>query len=313
MKRPSNLKSALSETPNLLGLASAFALSAAFLNPLPLMAGLALEAGYLLFAPDSKWYNGLLEKRYQLEVERRRADLKKRVFPFLSPKEQIRYNRLEENRANIQPIDRDRPFLRDVLKKLDYLLEKYLLFAAKRLEFQNYLIHVHEQVIPERAPAVPAQFDLGSKKGKKGAPPPSPPSSDDTEGLEAWAKAIVDDVQDFYRNENDRLNRQSVDEENLHNKALLDKRIEIMNRRALYVQQIADIFDNLTNQMKLMEDTLGLISDEIRARSPEQVIAEIDSVVSQSDILTEALSEMTPFDEMPVAQGASRLYNLPNK
>ena len=309
MKRPSNVKTAISETPNLFGLASAFALSAAFLTPLPLMVGLAVEAGYLLFAPDSKWYNRVLERRYQAEVDKRREELKNRVFPFLSPIERGRYVRLENSRHAMQPAEDERPYLRGVMRKLDYLLEKYLLFAAKRLEFQNYLLHVRQQGIEETD--APPQFEIKGKKDRQASRVSEPPPSGDMDELDAWAKGIVKEVQAFYQQETDRLNKQSMEEENPHNQALQEKRIEIMTRRSLYVQMIADIFDNLSNQMRLMEDALGLIGDEIRARSPEQVIAEIDTVVNQSDALTEALRDMSPFDEMPVAKGGEELYNLP--
>jgi hypothetical protein len=62
-----------------------------------------------------------------------------------------------------------------------------------------------------------------------------------------------------------------------------------------------------------MEDTFGLINDEIRARSPEQVLADIEDVVSQSDSLTETLQDVSPFDQMPVAAGAGKLYDVPGQ
>lgn len=310
MRRPSNLKSAFSETPNLVGVATLVAASAAMLNPLPLLVGLAAEAGYLLFAPDSKWYNRLLETRYQTEVDRRREELKKKVFPLMSQAEQVRFMRLEENRASIQPTEAERPYLRDVLRKLDYLLEKFLLFAGKRHEFQNYLKNVREEILADAPPL----FELpssGGGGGKKSKPPiVGMPKSDDPAQLDAWAKQVVQDVQAYYADESDRLTKQTVVEENLHNQALIEKRIEIIGRRSQYVQRIAEIFSNLTHQMQLMEDTFGLISDEIRARSPEQVLAEIDGVVNQSDRLSDALQEMSPFDLIPAPDGAEQLYNL---
>ena len=60
-----------------------------------------------------------------------------------------------------------------------------------------------------------------------------------------------------------------------------------------------------------MEDTFGLINDEIRARSPEQMLADIDDVVLQTDSLTEALQDVAPFDTMQVEEGAEALYNVP--
>lgn len=47
-----------------------------------------------------------------------------------------------------------------------------------------------------------------------------------------------------------------------------------------------------------MEDTFGMINDEIRARSPEQVLADIEDVVFQTNAMTSALEEVAPFEQM---------------
>jgi hypothetical protein len=41
------------------------------------------------------------------------------------------------------------------------------------------------------------------------------------------------------------------------------------------------------------------------------VLADIDDVVYQTDTLTEVLQDVAPFDVMPVAPGADKLYNVP--
>jgi hypothetical protein len=48
-----------------------------------------------------------------------------------------------------------------------------------------------------------------------------------------------------------------------------------------------------------MEDTLGLINDELRARTPEQVLADIDDVVYKADALMDMLDEVAPNNPMP--------------
>ena len=40
------------------------------------------------------------------------------------------------------------------------------------------------------------------------------------------------------------------------------------------------------------EDTFGLINDEIRARSPEQILADIEEVVVATDTMSTALEEV---------------------
>ena len=60
---------------------------------------------------------------------------------------------------------------------------------------------------------------------------------------------------------------------------------------------------NLSYQLQLVEDTFGLINDEVRARSPEQVLSDIDDVVSQTDVMARTLEEIAPLDQMIARAG----------
>lgn len=293
-----NWKEAVNEPVNTIGLGAMVALSLALLNPLPLIIGAVVEAAYLLFVPDSKWYARRVEARYDKEVQRRREELKMEVFDTLTPQEQNRFLRLERNREQMDPGSDAKPYYRDVLRRLDYLLEKFLLFAAKRHEFANYLRSMLDELKP---PALQPPVRKG-KVVREG-------------GVEAvrddWVIDAVKQVQGRYEKTiNEMMERLNTDD-NLHNRALLEKRIEIIGRRTQYVAKMGEILVNLSNQLQLLEDTFGLISDEIRARSPEQMLADIDDVVNQSDTLTQRLLDVHPFSEAEVADGADALYNLP--
>jgi len=194
-------------------------------------------------------------------------------------------------------------WFREVLRKLDYLMEKFLLFASKQVQFQTYLRSVLDETDPGTDPA----------------PPPIPNQirrvivrrSDPTgEVDQEWILSTVGTIQGRYSTEIDGIDALLKKDENMHNQAVLDKRKEVLLRRRQYVSQIGEILTNLNHQLHLMEDTFGLINDEIRARSPEQVLADIDDVVYQTDNLTDTLQEVSPFDQMPVAAGASKLYGL---
>ncbi|MCC7230695.1 MAG: hypothetical protein IT203_09910, partial [Fimbriimonadaceae bacterium] len=147
-------KEALNENLNLAGLATATAMSCALLNPLPLIGALVVEAAYLLFVPDSKWYERRLAAKYDQEVIDRRRKLRDQVFPSLSSTMQARFSRLEIMRDQIgtQSLD-GRMIFREVLRKLDYLLEKFLLFASKEVQFENYLRSVEDEV--KHGPVIP--------------------------------------------------------------------------------------------------------------------------------------------------------------
>ncbi len=81
MKRPSKLKKPSWRLFNTVGLAGFAAISAATLNPVPLLGALVVEAAYLLFVPDSKWFERRLASKYDKEVEDRRRKLRDQVFP----------------------------------------------------------------------------------------------------------------------------------------------------------------------------------------------------------------------------------------
>ena len=80
--------------------------------------------------------------------------------------------------------------------------------------------------------------------------------------------------------------------------AVLTKRLEILERRNDFVAKISKIVTNISHQLRLLEDTFGLINDELRARSPDQVLADIEDVVSQTNTMTDLLEEVAPFEQM---------------
>lgn len=295
-------REAFKESYNVLGLAGVLALSAATLNPAPLLLGLVMEAAYLLFVPDSKWFDARLAVKYDAEVVARRQRLKEEVFPTLSVNVQERFLRLEGFRAQIggQQFEGKR-YYREVLRRLDYLMEKFLLFASKEVQFRRYLSAVIEEFDTANLPRV--------EKGD-GERPKRRPTRDPIVESAQWVNEAVAFAQEAYDREVDGIRLMLDKEENLHNQAVLEKRKDIIFRRRTYVGRIGEILTNLTHQLSLIEDTFGLINDEIRARSPEQVLVDIEDVVSQSESLTETLQEVAPFEVMPLEQGGNRLYNV---
>lgn len=301
---------AFKESFNTIGLATAVALSAATLNPLPLLAGLVLEAAYLLFVPDSKWYQARLSERYDKEVEERRTKLKEQVFPLLSASTQARFDRLEFVRHQVDGYEvQGKKFFREVLRKMDYLLEKFLMFASKQVQFQDYLRSVLADVSPESILPPPLFDDRDDRRGskKRRIIPQIEPCDDQ------WIMDTVKTIQGSYRSEIESIDQLVTKDGNLHNQAVLEKRKEVLHRRSQYVARIGEILINVDHQLHLMEDTFGLINDEIRARSPEQVLADIEDVVFQTDSLTETLQDVAPFEQMEIPAGSAKLYDIPDK
>ncbi len=270
---------AFKEGGNLAGLTGAAALSAALLSPLPLLAGVVAEAAYLLFVPDSRWYDARLSRRADAEVAARREQLKIQTFAQIDADMQARFLRLEEIRTQINAqAQSDRKWFLTVLRKLDYLLEKFLLFAGKEAEFRRYVASVWTDQCGTLRRAVPRHSD------------------DMTAPSAGRAAQMVTEVQASYAREGKDAAGLLGKEADPSTKAVLEKRVDVLHQREEGVGKIGRILTNLQYQLALLEDTFGLINDQIRARSPEQVLADIEGVVDQTDSMTQLLEELAPYE-----------------
>jgi hypothetical protein len=306
MAKENKVSSAFKEGYNTIGLAGAVALSLALLNPLPLFAGLVAEAAYLLFVPDSKWYEVRLSKRYDAEVEARRQKLKDQVLPTLRPEMQQRFARLESMRVQIgtQQAD-DATWFREVLRKLDYLLEKFLLFASKDAQYRSYVQSVRDELAgpqsPNRVPPV-QRIDVRDRRGNA-KPQATPQYTPPVDTSDQWVQRTTAEVVAHYESEVAEVSESLEKEQDDDTKAVLEKRKDVLERRREFMGKITKILTNLNHQLELVQDTFGLINDEIRARSPEQILADIEDVVYQTDTMTTLLDEVAPFEQMSARLG----------
>ena len=72
--------------------------------------------------------------------------------------------------------------------------------------------------------------------------------------------------------------------------------MEVLRRRSSYVHKIGETVINLQQQMALLEDAFGLISDEIRTRSPKEVLTDVDDVVMQTNLMNDVLEQFQGFE-----------------
>ena len=300
------------ENGNLVGLAGAVALSAAMLNPLPLIVAGVAEVAYMLFVPDSRWYMKRIESRFDAEVEKRRRDFKIQVFPQVRSEVRDQFLRLEEMRLQIAGQARkEEPWFQEALRKLDYLMEKYLQFAQKEAQFCSYLMGIYDDVwqqldsaqrreLPKPTQVVdkPPIIKKGAKRGFEAdlddydRPPVIATPTDE------WVRTVVGTISRYYDQEIEELQSGSEAETVMANKNIMERRAQILVRRREFVGRTGQILTNLGQQMHLMADTFGLINDEIRARSPEQVLNDINEVVTSATSLTEAIDQFTPMDDL---------------
>ena len=329
---------AFKESYNVLGLSAAAAASLALMAtpfmPIPILVGIVAEAAYILFVSDSRWYQVRLAKRFDADIEKRRAQLKMRVLPTLQPTMQERFARLETMRASINDQAQEQPeWFREVLRKLDFLLEKFLHFAAKDAQFHQYLESVLVQECGTtnlgllngnannanaahlNKPNISPAAQLSSNRGLAGTLPPVPaaqssrakgqvpaPDAFTNSALAQisagarWTEAAIARIQEHYDRELTDLKTSAQNESDVSTRAVLEKRVDVLARRREFIGKIGRIQTNLLHQLSLVEDTFGLISDEIRAQPPEQVLADINDVVSQTNTMTQLLEEFAPFE-----------------
>ena len=337
MKLPNRYAEAFKENFNLIGLAGSVAVAAALVNPvispLVLLSALVLEAAYLIFVPDSRWYTDRLSRRHDAEIQARRDKIKAEVLPTLRPDLQRRFLRLEEMRAQIGTLSMgEKTWFLEVLRKLDFLLDKYLQFAAKEGQFRAYLASILTEARgemtapPGKTGNRPSWLDNAfdgsrsasglSKQPRRGKGPspvalgPAGVGSRQVPGhtgvghSDQWVQNTVAEVQKNYDEELEKLRALAKDEKDDTTRAVLEKRCEVLQRRREFVSKMGRILQNLNHQLELLEDTFGLISDEIRARPPEQVLADIEDVVTQTNTMTQVLEEIAPYE-----QSLARLMN----
>ena len=319
---------AFKEDFNIIGLAGAVALAAATLTPLLILPAFVLEAAYLIFVPDSRWYSSRLSARHDADIEAQRARIKAQIFPTLRPALQQRFERLEEVRRQIGTIALDeKKWFHEVLRKLDFLLDKFLQFAGKEVQFRAYLQTLLAeargeaepspdvaQKAPRSGPWLDEAFNAPPRRGRNSMSPggvargPAAIARKTSvmreEAADKWVQETVAEVQKCYDRDLHDLGALLRDESDDGTRAVLEKRVEVLNRRRDFIGKIGRILLNLTHQLELLEDTFGLISDEIRARPPEQVLADIEDVVTQTNTMTEVLEEMAPYE-----QSLARLLN----
>jgi hypothetical protein len=217
----------------------------------------------------------------------------------LRPALQDRFLRLEGVRREIdQQAAGDATWMREVLRKLDFLLEKFLQFAVKEEQFRAYLQEARSEVEGSAGQvglyAIRGQGAKTNRETRRETIPNGRAVSPE----EAWLRETVPIVQSAFDRDISGVEADFQAETDASTHAILGKRLEVLRRRREFIGKIGKIVANLSHQLALLEDTFGLISDELLARPPEQVLADIDDVVSQTNTMTQVLEELAPYERM---------------
>lgn len=261
-------KEVFNEGFNLIPLASAVSLGIAT-GSIPLLFGAAVaEAAYLWVAPDLKIFQDRIRRKEEAEAAARREALE-RDTP-LTEASRADWEELKRIRQEIETNQpEDRTWFNQVLRQLDYLMEKYLRFA----EQEHRLYHTLRDRFKE------LDLDWTDRKGE-----------------EQWMREpVLAQARAHYERVLARLHTEFREEKNPSTKQILQKRIDLVDLTKEEVPNMASALRNLTEQLNLIEDTFKYLSVQIRSRSPSQVLHDIEQVVMEADAMTTSLEQMAQF------------------
>ena len=305
----SRIKTAFNEQENMIGMAAFAGLSIFLLNPIPLIIGAALEVAYLLFVPDSNWYNNKLVARQKELAKERRDALKQKVYESGGQEYLEKYAQLKSVRTQLDDDYTSRPDWRDVIDRLDTLLGKYLEFSLQDTRLRQYL-------------------DSLSDQAEQGLPGLLKPKNKETTELRArlmqsqqaaenfsdetvrWVETEMASIRMYFQSQISAI-QQLINEEEIriaagtgsaNNRDTLQKRIEIQAMSLNQAEKIGQGLVNLNQQMALMEETIRLINGQIKSKQPGQVLLDIENLVDQSETVSNFLHDIAPFEDEETQQ-----------
>lgn len=283
-----------------LGLGAAAGFSLATGQPEVLAAAAAAGALFVAVAPLFPSYARRLTARRNAASERGRRALVAARLQQLSPQDRQRYARLEARRAelvahpdrlHVGPAEFDQ-----VLERLDELLQSFLVLAARERDYTAYLgeLAAEELSLRQLAQRHPARHSLLESLwvlDPLGPPRPSPAHAAHllaTMPLES----LVEFVRSGHRRELEEMQRALASETDPAIRAARERRAQVLERREAYAARIGEAILTLRRQLELIEETAGMLADEVRARTPHEVLHHLEEAVHRSDGLAELLETL---------------------
>jgi hypothetical protein len=123
-------------------------------------------------------------------------------------------------------------------------------------------------------------------------PPAAPPLQHNRD--DHWVRETVRAIGAGHARAMADLERQREHETNADTRAVLDARLEVLRKRRAQTEQTGQILNNLHHQLRLVEDAFELISNELNSRPPEQILADVEDVIGQTESMTRVLEELLP-------------------
>ncbi|MBI3945779.1 MAG: hypothetical protein HY321_07660 [Armatimonadetes bacterium] len=258
-KPPNRFLAAIKDDVNKVGLAAiAAAWAASGMLAVPFV-GLAAEAAYLLFAPESSWFRKRLHARQQAAEGFYRARLQEAVLPRAESQTRRGYEAMLRARETIgESMDPKEATSREMLRQLDYMLEKYLLFTHQIVQYHRYLAHLH-----------------GDRSGRDLA-------------VSELATRLTQLCDDQLERLNNQLRRANDD----RTRSVVQQNIDVLQKKRALIERVATMAQNLTLHLQLFRNSFDLVGGLVQTRPPDEVLQVINDAVGKAE-LTSALNEQS--------------------
>jgi hypothetical protein len=298
------IKLAFNEDWNKIGIAVFVAASIFFLNPIPLLVGFGLEIAYLLFFPDSKWYEDILVQRHKGGILERRMELKHKVLSKASQGFTEGYLELEEARVRLDDEYNRSDDWKSVIDRLDLLLNKYLEFAFLKFKLEGYITSLSEQAERQVPEMLQANNDA-SRELRKRLRASTDSAAQYNDETVRWVEERMSYIRAYFEGQVISIEQLVKEEEvrvatgrgNANNLDTLRKRIDIQNMMLAQAEKMGHGLVNLNQQMSLMAETIRLINGQITSKQPGQVLLDVENLVDQSETVSNFLQDLTVFDD----------------
>ncbi len=220
--------------------------------------GLAMEAAYLLFVPESSWFRQRLLARQRVREADYRRRLHEQVLPLAGPEYQRVYEAMLHTREAIEKnIPPDEPTSLEMLRQLDYMLEKSSLFTYQLVQYRQYLARLY------------------GDRGRGSTP------------LE-MAQVLMAQADEQIARLRAQLQRPGPEQ----TRSVLEENIGVLQKKRELLERIATLSQNIVLHLQLFRNSFDLVGGLVQTRAPDEILTVINDAISKAE-LTATLGEQS--------------------
>jgi hypothetical protein len=299
-----NLKLGFCHPYNIIFLAACTAVSGALVSLDPIGIGLGIEAVYLgasgISPKNSAFHRFILTKPFgDLRLLRQRTPIEKvnkqNVLPGLSAEAKEQYATLEFHCKSIRSvIDADTPSGKDISTSLDYLLNKFLLFAVRRQEFReqlDLLVEESRNLAPETAFSQRPHLTIVGDTEEK-------PREESIAALASRAHA-------GYAAEVERVNNLLAAGSGSDDSVRNTERLHILRRRLRHVDHVSKAIQNVSVEINHIGLKIQSMNEDNQVAAPVQAAKDLRGLIVETDSVTKTIERVEPLEELEISARAA--------